>query len=155
MFPLNVSAANLPSLENSFRNVQVTQCVDDNPNMNTNRMDISDIDVAPAKTDLSNLKVTVGIDEDLQMILEMDPSIVDLVRNPRIFRYSEKGNRKNIWSKFWTNIDSVFCTPPTINLCFWAKYLPRRGHWSGISDHSSLDRGRFHPWNITWLISLA
>lgn len=26
----------------------------------------------------SNIKVTVGIDEDLKMILEMDPSIVDL-----------------------------------------------------------------------------
>lgn len=27
---------------------------------------------------LSDIKVTVGIDEDLRMILEMDPSIVDL-----------------------------------------------------------------------------
>lgn len=44
-----------------------------------NRMDIGD-PIASTKTDLSNLKVTVGIDEDLQMILEMDPSIVDLVR---------------------------------------------------------------------------
>lgn len=44
-------------------------------------MDTSDSDAARCRADLSNLKVTVGIDEDLQMILEMDPSIVDLVRN--------------------------------------------------------------------------
>lgn len=44
-----------------------------------NRMDAG-ASMASTQTDLSNLKVTVGIDEDLQMILEMDPSIVDLVR---------------------------------------------------------------------------
>lgn len=52
-----------------------------------NQMECND-DVPAAKTDLSNLKVTVGIDEDLQMILEMDPSIVDLVRTQtHIFPY--------------------------------------------------------------------
>lgn len=40
---------------------------------------------------LSNIKVTVGIDEDLQMILEMDPSIVDL------------------------GVDVIGCTPATIS----------------------------------------
>lgn len=39
-----------------------------------NEMDFSDEE----NINLSNIKVTVGIDEDLQMILEMDPSIVDL-----------------------------------------------------------------------------
>lgn len=49
-----------------------------------NRMDAG-VSMASTKTDLSNLKVTVGIDEDLQMILEMDPSIVDLVRTITLF----------------------------------------------------------------------
>lgn len=40
---------------------------------------------------LANIKVTVGIDEDLQMILEMDPSIVDL------------------------GVDVIGCTPATIS----------------------------------------
>lgn len=42
-----------------------------NASENSNNSDQSNIN-------LSNIKVTVGIDEDLRMILEMDPSIVDL-----------------------------------------------------------------------------
>lgn len=92
MFLTNV-ASNSTDLEHSFRSdTQVSQSIIDNhsSNITNNQMDISDMDVTPAKTDLSNLsnlKVTVGIDEDLQMILEMDPSIVDLVRNQLIFRF--------------------------------------------------------------------
>lgn len=41
------------------------------PDMDTNHSDEENFNY-------SNIKVTVGIDEDLQMILEMDPSIVDL-----------------------------------------------------------------------------
>lgn len=54
----------------------------DNINMNSYPMDTSqcsDInDYTRDYINLTNIKVTVGIDEDLQMILEMDPSIVDL-----------------------------------------------------------------------------
>lgn len=46
---------------------------------------------------LSNIKVTVGIDEDLRMILEMDPSIVDL------------------------GVDVIGCTPATISPCHTPK----------------------------------
>lgn len=83
MFLSNL-ASNSLDLE---RDTRVSHTINDNHSIivtNSNQMDISEMDVTPAKTDLSNLsnlKVTVGIDEDLQMILEMDPSIVDLVRN--------------------------------------------------------------------------
>lgn len=82
MFPLNVATMNLPNLESIFRDANAPPTVGYNPTIK-NEMDISDSEAAMgcAKADLSNLKVTVGIDEDLQMILEMDPSIVDLVRN--------------------------------------------------------------------------
>lgn len=84
MFASNVTdAVNSANMEQSFcDDANVTGCNGDNhhQNMNiANRMDIGD-SITSTKTDLSNLKVTVGIDEDLQMILEMDPSIVDLVR---------------------------------------------------------------------------
>lgn len=50
--------------------------------MNSYPMDTSECsdtnDYTRDNFNLSNIKVTVGIDEDLQMILEMDPSIVDL-----------------------------------------------------------------------------
>lgn len=70
----------LNNLENAFQDVQIPQNDDDIPITMNNKMDTSDNNAGRNKTDLSNLKVTVGIDEDLQMILEMDPSIVDLVR---------------------------------------------------------------------------
>lgn len=86
MFPLNAFAENGPYRENKFRTSQMMTQLNDDGNEHgrgcaNNQMDICDNDVRRAKADLSNLKVTVGIDEDLQMILEMDPSIVDLVRN--------------------------------------------------------------------------
>lgn len=96
-------AVNSVNMEQSFSDdAHVTECNGDNhqhhhhhhhhhQNMNTaNRMDIGDPIIPSTKTDLSNLKVTVGIDEDLQMILEMDPSIVDLVRTnflPLLFSF--------------------------------------------------------------------
>lgn len=67
--------------ENNFQDGQMPQCDDGHHSTINNKMDVSDGNALRNKTDLSNLKVTVGIDEDLQMILEMDPSIVDLVRN--------------------------------------------------------------------------
>lgn len=77
MFASNGDTVNICSnLETHFQDIK---CVDNNQNMN-NAMEISENEKIHLKTDLSNLKVTVGIDEDLQMILEMDPSIVDLVR---------------------------------------------------------------------------
>lgn len=82
----NTDAVNSADMEQSSfcDNSRGTGCNgDDNHHQHLNaphnRMDIGD-PIASTKTDLSNLKVTVGIDEDLQMILEMDPSIVDLVR---------------------------------------------------------------------------
>lgn len=54
-------------------------------------MDTSECGNANDYSNLSNIKVTVGIDEDLQMILEMDPSIVDL------------------------GVDVIGCTPATIS----------------------------------------
>lgn len=75
MFPLNAS-----NMENTFRTTNTPQSNDSGYRSGINQMDISDSDACRAKADLTNLKVTVGIDEDLQMILEMDPSIVDLVR---------------------------------------------------------------------------
>lgn len=56
---------------------------DQNDAQNCCQMETSDSASDNNKNDdsnlnLSNIKVTVGIDEDLQMILEMDPSIVDL-----------------------------------------------------------------------------
>lgn len=45
---------------------------------NANDMDTSTNSNDDDNFNFSNIKVTVGIDEDLQMILEMDPSIVDL-----------------------------------------------------------------------------
>lgn len=78
-----IDALNSTNMEQSFcDDVNAAGCngVDHHQNVHTpNRMDIGD-PITPTKTDLTNLKVTVGIDEDLQMILEMDPSIVDLVR---------------------------------------------------------------------------
>lgn len=99
MFPLNATA------ENTFRNLNMSQSKNDDGNANANgngyehryvnnQMDISDSDACRARADLSNLKVTVGIDEDLQMILEMDPSIVDLVRSYcAFFRISEPNSQ--------------------------------------------------------------
>lgn len=86
MFPLNAFAENGSYRENMFRTSQMMTQLNNDGNEHgngcaNNQMDICDNDVRRAKADLSNLKVTVGIDEDLQMILEMDPSIVDLVRN--------------------------------------------------------------------------
>lgn len=57
--------------------------------------DATEMDTTPNPSDeenfnFSNIKVTVGIDDDLQMILEMDPSIVDL------------------------GVDVIGCTPATI-----------------------------------------
>lgn len=59
------------------------------------RNDASQMDTTPNSSEdenfnFSNIKVTVGIDDDLQMILEMDPSIVDL------------------------GVDVIGCTPVTI-----------------------------------------
>lgn len=82
MFASNeAGSVNSANMELSYRDDNnVTACNGDNQNMNAaSRMDVCG-DTTATKTDLSNLKVTVGIDEDLQMILEMDPSIVDLVR---------------------------------------------------------------------------
>lgn len=107
MFPLNANAENTPNRENTFRNLDMLQSKNDDGNANANangnayehryvnnQMDISDSDACRAKADLSNLKVTVGIDEDLQMILEMDPSIVDLVRSYcAFFRISEPNSQ--------------------------------------------------------------
>lgn len=47
----------------------------------------------------SNIKVTVGIDEDLQMILDLDPSIVDM------------------------GVDVIGCTPATISPCHTPKTI--------------------------------
>lgn len=85
MFASNeTDAVNAANMEQSYGDdsANATGCDGDNhhqPANMANRMDVGD-PIASTKTDLSNLKVTVGIDEDLQMILEMDPSIVDLVR---------------------------------------------------------------------------
>lgn len=52
-----------------------------NRNSNTNRETRSNHSNSNANTNTSsttNIRVTVGIDKDLEMILEMDPSIVDL-----------------------------------------------------------------------------
>lgn len=77
MFASNGATVNFCSnLENDLQDIK---SVVTKENI-TNAMEISDNEKVYNKTDLSNLKVTVGIDEDLQMILEMDPSIVDLVR---------------------------------------------------------------------------
>lgn len=77
MFASNgVSMNNCLNIENDY---QMPRNDVTNQNVN-NQMEISDSEKVDFKADLSNLKVTVGIDEDLQMILEMDPSIVDLVR---------------------------------------------------------------------------
>lgn len=91
----------LNHLENAFQDVQIPPSDDDNQNaMNHQKMDTSDSDMAYRKTDLSNLKVTVGIDEDLQMILEMDPSIVDLVRSTSItFTSDEPFLARSTWSQ--------------------------------------------------------
>lgn len=80
MFSSIESAANCANCTNIEHNFQEKQIPQINRNTNNIKMEISDNDTDRTQTDLSNLKVTVGIDEDLQMILEMDPSIVDLVR---------------------------------------------------------------------------
>lgn len=77
MFASNGATVDICSnLNDDFQN---NKSVDSKQIMN-NAMEMSDNEKIYHKADLSNLKVTVGIDEDLQMILEMDPSIVDLVR---------------------------------------------------------------------------
>lgn len=58
--------------------------------MDTTTDSVADDDDDDGHFNFSNIKVTVGIDEDLQMILEMDPSIVDL------------------------GVDVIGCTPATI-----------------------------------------
>lgn len=74
---------------------------DQNDAQNCCQMDTSDNASDKNPTDdnfnLSNIKVTVGIDEDLQMILEMDPSIVDL------------------------GVDIIGCTPAAISPCHTPK----------------------------------
>lgn len=69
--------------ENQEENIDLKCC----------QMEISDVinGNSDENINLSNIKVTVGIDEDLQMILEMDPSIVDL------------------------GVDVIGCTPATIS----------------------------------------
>lgn len=75
MFASNGIAMN--NIENNFHMPSRHDTINQTVN---NLMEINDSDKSDFSTDLANLKVTVGIDEDLQMILEMDPSIVDLVR---------------------------------------------------------------------------
>lgn len=73
---------------------------DDDVTQKCCKMEISDttaidetrsIDHIDENFNISNIKVTVGIDEDLQMILDLDPSIVDL------------------------GVDVIGCTPATIS----------------------------------------
>lgn len=74
-------AENIEDIENIDKNscpMDTSECIDVN-------------DYFRDSFNLSNIKVTVGIDEDLQMILEMDPSIVDL------------------------GVDVIGCTPATIS----------------------------------------
>lgn len=54
-----------------------------NQNQSTVRDKLSN-DMAESDMSMKSIKVTVGIDEDLKMILEMDPSIVDLGGRPTV-----------------------------------------------------------------------
>lgn len=52
-----------------------------NQNQSNDRNKLSN-EMSDSDMSMKNIKVTVGIDEDLKMILEMDPSIVDLGGTP-------------------------------------------------------------------------
>lgn len=54
-----------------------------NQNQSNDRNKLSN-EMSDSDRSLKSIKVTVGIDEDLKMILEMDPSIVDLGGTPTV-----------------------------------------------------------------------
>lgn len=54
-----------------------------NQNQSNDRNKFSN-EMSDSDMSMKNIKVTVGIDEDLKMILEMDPSIVDLGGTPTV-----------------------------------------------------------------------
>lgn len=54
-----------------------------NQNQSNDRTTLSN-DMSESELSMKSIKVTVGIDEDLKMILEMDPSIVDLGGTPTV-----------------------------------------------------------------------
>lgn len=53
-----------------------------NQNQSNDRNKLLSNEMSDAEMSMKSIKVTVGIDEDLKMILEMDPSIVDLGGTP-------------------------------------------------------------------------
>lgn len=61
--------------------------INQNPSSDRNKLsnEMSDSDMS-----MKSIKVTVGIDEDLKMILEMDPSIVDLGGTPTYVDVDDK-----------------------------------------------------------------
>lgn len=77
MFATNRKEHMLPPSSHKL-NGFVAQTQSTHETNDTTEMETSTNNSEDDNFNFSNIKVTVGIDEDLQMILEMDPSIVDL-----------------------------------------------------------------------------
>lgn len=109
MFALSSSEQLGQNLSNLFASKSINDQNVDQKVKNKLKNDDNDMDLSEEENiNLANIKVTVGIDEDLQMILEMDPSIVDL------------------------GIDAVDCGPAA-SLSASPLATPKINRWSPIS----------------------